>query len=51
MNQLTPEKSTIKLKVSIKNNVATFSGIIDFNGDGKVDDDYFGTQKKFSETP
>jgi hypothetical protein len=48
MNQLQPEKSTLKLHLSIIKNKATFSGIIDFDGNGKLDDEYFGVQKKFT---
>ncbi|GAB2984245.1 hypothetical protein GCM10027049_22410 [Mucilaginibacter puniceus] len=51
MVQLLPDKSNTKLHVSINNNVATFTGIIDFDGNGKLDDDYFGKQKKFSAKP
>jgi hypothetical protein len=48
MAEVKPEKSTLKLHISIAKNRATFSGIIDFNGDGKVDDEYYGIQKKFT---
>ena len=51
MLQTKPEASTLKLQVSIKNKHATFSGIIDFAGDGKRDDDYYGIQKKYSAKP
>jgi hypothetical protein len=51
MTQLVPDKSTTKLHVSIRNNVATFTGIIDFDGNGKLDDDYFGMQRKISVKP
>jgi len=46
MNELQPEKGVFKLHVSINNDIATFQGLIDFDGDGKMDDEYFGTQKK-----
>jgi len=48
MNELQPEKAVFKLHVFIKNSIATFQGLIDFDGDGKMDDEYFGTQRKFS---
>ena len=47
MTQLKPSKSILKLHVSISNNKATFSGIIDFEGDGIADDEYYGVQRKF----
>jgi hypothetical protein len=47
MLQLKPDKSTLKVKVSIINNHATFSGMIDFDGDGMANDDYYGVQKKY----
>jgi len=51
MTQTKPDASTLKMHVSIKGDHATFTGIIDFNGDGKKNDDYFGIQKKFSTKP
>lgn len=51
MIQLLPDKGTEKVHLTIRNNVATFTGIIDFDGNGKLDDDYFGMQKKFSAKP
>ena len=51
MNEIKPEKSVLKLHLAINNQHATFSGMIDFNGDGKKDDDYYGMQKKFSNQP
>jgi len=48
MNELQPEKAFFKLHISINNNLAIFQGVIDFDGDGKMDDEYFGTQRKFS---
>jgi hypothetical protein len=47
MAQLKPDKSTLKVKVSITGNHATFNGLIDFDGDGVANDDYYGMQKKF----
>ena len=46
MVQLSPGKSSYKMHVSITNNIATFAGLIDFDGDGKDDDEYYGMQKK-----
>lgn len=51
MLQTKPGFSTLKMHVSIKGDHTTFAGIIDFNGDGKKDDDYFGIQKKYSSKP
>lgn len=48
INELLPEKAVFKLHVSIDSDIATFRGLIDFDGDGKADDEYFGTQRKFS---
>ena len=47
MTELTPEKAVYTFHLSIKKNIATFIGVIDFDGDGKKDDEYYGTQKKF----
>jgi hypothetical protein len=51
MSQTKPSKSMLKLHLAINKDHAIFSGVIDFNGDGKKDDDYFGIQKKFSDIP
>lgn len=51
MIQLFPDKGIEKVHLTIRNNVATFTGIIDFDGNGKLDDDYFGMQRKFSAKP
>jgi hypothetical protein len=47
MNEQSPEKSTLRLQVKIDKDVATFSGIIDLEGDGIADDEYYGKQRKF----
>jgi hypothetical protein len=47
MAQITPERSETRLHISISNNVATFSGLIDFTGSGKKQDTYLGKQRKF----
>ncbi len=47
ITQLKPEKNTYTLYVSINKNLATFNGFLDFDGDGKIDDEYFGVQKKY----
>lgn len=47
MTQLTPTKSETRLHIAIANNVATFSGMIDFTGSGKTNDSYLGKQRKF----
>jgi hypothetical protein len=47
MTQLTPHKNEMHLHVSITKNIATFNGLIDFDGDGKVNDSYYGIQQKF----
>jgi len=31
----------------IEKDVATFTGLIDFDGDGKTDDLYYGRQRKY----
>jgi hypothetical protein len=46
MTQLAPDKEVTRLQLSITGNRATFSGLIDFNGDGKKDDQYYGIQRK-----
>jgi hypothetical protein len=47
MDQRTPDKSVYRLHVSINKDVASFSGVIDFEGDGKADDEYSGRQGRF----
>jgi hypothetical protein len=47
MTQLKPDKSVLRLRVSIQGDRAVFTGRIDFEGDGKENDDYYGIQKKF----
>ncbi len=41
-----PRVDTLHFTLSIKDNVATFKGMVDWNGDGKKDDEYIGTQRK-----
>ncbi len=48
MKQTSPNVATYRLKTIINNDEATFSGRLDFDEDGAEDDDYLGTQKKFS---
>ncbi|HEY0244134.1 MAG TPA: hypothetical protein VGC01_01110 [Mucilaginibacter sp.] len=47
MTQLSPDKSVLKLKMQIINDHATFTGLIDFDGEGIDNDEYFGIHKKF----
>lgn len=47
MAQVTPDKSTLKVHVKINGDHATFHGMIDFDGEGVANDEYFGVQKKF----
>jgi hypothetical protein len=47
MTQKIPKPSVLKLHLQIAQGVAIFSGLIDFDGDGKADDEYYGIQKKF----
>ncbi|MCR8557872.1 hypothetical protein KXD93_09480 [Mucilaginibacter sp. BJC16-A38] len=47
ITQLKPDKSVLKVQVKISNDHATFSGLIDFDGEGVWNDEYFGIQKKF----
>jgi len=49
MAQTSPSKSVLKLHISIKNDHASFHGMIDFDGSGKLDDEYFGVQKKYND--
>jgi hypothetical protein len=41
-----PKVDTLYFTVSIKDNIATFHGILDWDEDGKKDDIYDGTQRK-----
>ena len=47
MTQTQPSHSVLKLHVQIDKQWATFHGMIDFDGEGKLNDEYFGVQKKF----
>jgi len=42
----TPKADTAYFTLSIKKDVATFKGMVDWSGDGKKDDTYIGTQRK-----
>lgn len=46
MNETKPEVSRSKFQLLIEQDVATFRGLIDFDGDGKADDLYYGRQRK-----
>lgn len=48
MAQAKPEVSRTKFQLRIEQDLATFTGLIDFDGDGKTDDLYFGRQRKFN---
>ena len=45
INEVTPESTILRLHLTINGNLATFEGMIDFDGDGHVDERYFGVQK------
>lgn len=47
MTQLKPDQSLLKVRVKINNDHASFSGLIDFDGEGVWNDEYFGIQRKF----
>ena len=47
MTQLKPDQSVFKVQLKISNDHATFSGLIDFDGEGTLNDEYLGIQKKF----
>ena len=46
LNQKQPDMMPFQYKVVVDNNMATFSGIVDWEGDEKVDDEYVSTMKK-----
>lgn len=46
MTQQSPVQTSMRLRLSITGKRATFTGLIDFNGDGKADDKYYGIQRK-----
>lgn len=46
MNQEKPGVHTYKLHTAVKSNVAKFTGVLDFDEDGKADDHYFGMQRR-----
>lgn len=46
MYQLSPSKTVTTLHVAVTGGRAAFSGLIDFDGDGKLDDAYYGIQRK-----
>jgi hypothetical protein len=47
ISQQTPDKSNYKYLLKIENDHAIFSGMIDFDGEGVANDEYYGIQKKF----
>lgn len=47
MSQLQPEPMQMTLQLRIEKDVATFTGLIDFDGDGKTNDLYYGLQRKY----
>ncbi|HVU55518.1 MAG TPA: hypothetical protein VHD83_10705 [Puia sp.] len=47
MSQLQPEHMQMTFQLHIEKDVATFTGLIDFDGDGKADNLYFGRQRKY----
>lgn len=47
MAQSTPDKSVLTVHVKINGDHAAFHGMIDFDGEGIANDEYFGVQKKF----
>jgi hypothetical protein len=47
MSQLEPETMQMTLRLKIEGNVATFTGLIDFDGDGKSEELYLGRQRKY----
>lgn len=46
MDEVTPAAASYRMKVVIENNLAEFSGLLDFDEDGHADDFYLGRQKK-----
>jgi len=48
MSQLQPEPMQMTLQLQIEKDVATFTGLIDFDGDGKTNDLYYGRQRKYN---
>ena len=47
MTELKPDKSVLKLHLAITGDHAVFHGMIDFDGEGVDNDEYFGIQKKY----
>lgn len=48
MSQLQPDAMQMTFQLHIEKDVATFTGLIDFDGDGKADDHYYGRQRKYN---
>jgi hypothetical protein len=46
MQELRPQTAVYKFRLTIQKDVATFTGLIDFDGDGLRNDLYFGRQRK-----
>lgn len=46
MSQAKPNTMQMTFQLHIEKDVATFTGLIDFDGDGKTDDLYYGRQRK-----
>ena len=48
MTELKPDTSRMKFQLHIENNIATFIGLIDFDGDGVSNELYYGRQRRFN---
>lgn len=47
MSQTKPQATRMKFLLQIDKDVATFTGLIDFDGDGKTEELYYGRQRKY----
>jgi hypothetical protein len=46
MHQTAPDEAVYVMRLKITGDLAEFKGMIDFDGNGKADDYYYGTQRK-----
>jgi hypothetical protein len=46
MNQKHPDATFFQYHLGVKDNILTLNGLVDWEGDGKIDDEYNGTLKR-----
>jgi hypothetical protein len=50
IRQLKPKPALLRYQVTMRDHVGEFRSVLDFDGDGKADDEFFGVSKNVSYT-